>query len=84
MEKTRSKIFDEWNEIRKVSIVRRVIGIWDEMIYVDTYDVLFYTNHMTKKCQWEKPPAVENHDLAQQEDDRHLRLHGFTRRERDG
>ena len=77
------KFFDEWNEIRKVSIVRRVIGIWDEMIYVDTYDVLFYSNHMTKKCQWEKPPAVENHDLAQQEDDRHLRLHGFTRRERE-
>eukprot|EP00943_MAST-04B_sp_MAST-4B-sp1_P007565 g7565.t1 len=77
------KFFDEWSEIRRVSIVRRVIGVWDEMIYVDTYDVLFYTNHLTKKCQWEKPPAVENHDLAQQEDDRQLRLHGFTRKERE-
>ncbi len=77
------KFFDEWNEIRRVSIVRRVIGVWDEMIYVDTYDVLFYCNHLTKKCQWEKPPAVVNHDLAQQEDDRHLRLHGYTRREKE-
>ena len=77
------QFFDEWQEVRRLSIIRRVLGVWDEMIYADTYDVIFYCNHLTKKCQWDKPLAVFNHDQQQLEDDRQLRLHGFTRREKE-
>ena len=80
--KTRGPEFhEEWQEVRKLSGIRRVIGVWDEMIYVDTYDVIFYCNHLTYKCQWEKPLAIFNHDMQQIEDDKQLRLCGFTRKE---
>ena len=44
--------------------------------------VVLYKSH-DEEMPVGKTTAVENHDLAQQEDDRHLRLHGFTRRERE-
>ena len=72
---------DQWMELVEYSTVRRIIGVWDEMIVADTWDVLFYHNHINDAVQWEKPDAVEISDVEQWEDDRMLRISGYTRAE---
>eukprot|EP00946_MAST-07B_sp_MAST-7B-sp1_P002857 g2857.t1 len=72
---------DQWMELVEYSTVRRIIGVWDEMIVADTWDVLFYHNHINNAVQWDKPEAVEKSDVNQWEDDRMLRISGYTRAE---
>ncbi len=72
---------DQWMELVSFSTVRRVVGVWDEMVVADSYDVLFYHNHINRGTQWAKPETVEAQDVATWEDDRMLRIKGFTRAE---
>ena len=75
------RFHDQWAELVGLSTVRRIVGVWDEMICPDTWDVLFYHNHVNKAGMWDKPDTVEHHDEQIWEDDRMLRLRGFTRAE---
>ena len=75
------KFHDQWSELVGLSTVRRIIGVWDEMICPDTWDVLFYHNHVNKAAMWDKPDTVEHQDENTYEDDRMLRLQGHTRAE---
>ena len=75
------RFYDQWQEMVGLSTVRRIVGVWDEMICPDTYDVLFYHNHLNKATDWDKPTTVEEFDEDTYEDDRMLRLQGFTRKE---
>ena len=68
-------------ELVELSTVRRIIGVWDEMICPETWDVLFYHNHVNRSTSWDKPDSVEFQDVELWEDDRMLRLKGFTRAE---
>jgi ankyrin repeat protein/tetratricopeptide (TPR) repeat protein len=72
---------DQWMELVEYSTVRRIVGVWDEMIVGETWDVLFYHNHINNAVQWDKPEAVEKTDIEQWEDDRMLRISGYTRAE---
>jgi ankyrin repeat protein len=75
------RFHDQWVELVELSTVRRIIGVWDEMICPETWDVLFYHNHVNRSTSWDKPDSVEFQDVQTWEDDRMLRLKGFTRAE---
>ena len=75
------RFHDQWVQLVELSTVRRIIGVWKEMICPETYDVLFYHNHVNQSVSWDKPESVELQDEQTWEDDRMLRISGFTRAE---
>lgn len=56
-----------------------MVGVWEEVVEADTYDVFFYAHKLTGKCQWDKPWVVANQDSDDMKEFRDLRERGFTK-----
>ena len=70
--------FFEWEKVRKRGQICNTFNLWEERIFPESLDAVFYSHQITGQCQWEKPQEWVESDYLAFLDRQTLYYYGYT------